>query len=190
MHDIDGHKLERRDFLRYMFSSAALPLVTGDTFFDRVNKAFFERSLSFYNIHTGEKLNTVYFSMGHYLVDSISEINHLLRDHRTGEVEQIDVRLLDLLHSLYGTLEPSEPFYIISGYRSPRTNRLMHRYSNGVATGSLHTKGRAADIRLPGVRLSTLRGAAMELGMGGVGFYPNSGFVHVDTGKVKFWQGS
>jgi len=190
MHDTDGHKLERREFLKYMLSAAALPLVPGDTFLGRFNRVVLERSLSFYNIHTGERLTAVYWSLGSYHMDTLSEINHIFRDHRTGEEEQIDAGLLDLLFSLKSKVESSEQFHIISGYRCPSTNRLLQKNSKGVANGSLHMEGRAADIRLPGVKLSALRGAAMDLGLGGVGYYPQSDFVHVDTGRVKYWLGS
>jgi uncharacterized protein YcbK (DUF882 family) len=190
MRDAGDRNIKRRDFLKYMLSAAVVPLMPGDFLSCQIDSLLSERSLSFYNIHTGERLEAVYWSLGRYHLDALSRINHIMRDHRAGEVERIDVGLLEILHLLRKEHGTDEPFHIISGYRAPRTNRLMSRQSRGVAPTSLHTKGRAADIRLPGVRLSRLRESAMGLKLGGVGFYPSSGFVHLDTGKVKFWKGS
>jgi uncharacterized protein YcbK (DUF882 family) len=110
-----------------------------------------------------------------------------LRDHRTGEAAQIDRRLLDLLHNLVTALNAAEPIQIISGFRSAQTNALLASASSGVARKSLHMQGKAVDIRIPGVRLAVLREAAMSLRGGGVGFYPQSRFVHVDVGRVRYW---
>jgi uncharacterized protein YcbK (DUF882 family) len=106
------------------------------------------------------------------------------------EVKPIDPKLLDLLHELGGTLETDQPFHIISGYRSAKTNTLLRERggaSTGVATQSLHMLGQAIDIRVPGVKLDQLRGAARSLKIGGVGFYPALNFVHVDVGRVRTW---
>ena len=146
-----------------------------------------DRSLYFYNLHTGENLKTVYWSRGKYISEALVEINYILRDHRSGEIESIDKRLLDLLYTLGKRLEIKEPFNIVSGYRSPSTNALLHRRSSGVAKGSLHQKGKAVDIRAPGCELSSLRNAAIALKGGGVGYYPRSNFVHVDVGRVRYW---
>jgi uncharacterized protein YcbK (DUF882 family) len=105
-------------------------------------------------------------------------------------VKSIDPALLDLLHQLHKTLRTNEPFHIISGYRAPTTNAMLRERGgadSGVASGSLHTVGKAVDIRIPGVPLDDLRAAARSLKQGGVGFYPRSNFVHVDTGRVRFW---
>ncbi|MEW6705680.1 MAG: DUF882 domain-containing protein [Pseudomonadota bacterium] len=145
------------------------------------------RELRFDNLHTGEKLSVEYFAAGRYHEDALTEINRLLRDFRTGDVGEIDPSLLDLLHALRQTTGTREAFQVISGYRSPATNAALHRKSNGVATRSLHMQGKAIDIRLGDVELSSLRRAALSLQLGGVGFYPGSNFVHVDTGRVRFW---
>lgn len=146
-----------------------------------------ERYLSLYNLHTGEALKTAYWFKGEYLSGALSEINHILRDFRTGEVKPIDTGLLDLLHTIHDTLGSQEMLHIISGYRSPTTNDHLHEYSPGVAGHSLHVQGKAADIRLPGCSLSTLRQTAMSLKCGGVGYYPGSDFIHVDVGRVRYW---
>jgi uncharacterized protein YcbK (DUF882 family) len=149
-----------------------------------------ERVLSLFNTHTGERLRTAYCCDGQYQPDALKEINYILRDFRANEVKPIDPKLLDLLHELGGTLETDQPFHIISGYRSPHTNSLLQARGgsqSGVASRSLHMVGKAIDIRLPGVKLDQLRGAARSLKLGGVGYYPSSNFVHVDTGRVRFW---
>ena len=148
------------------------------------------RSLSFFNTHTGERLKTAYCCDGKYEPRALAQINHILRDWRVDEVRPIDPQLLDLLHELSGTLETDSPFHIISGYRSPVTNQTLRGQGNthtGVASKSLHMVGKAIDIRLPGVKLDHLRGAARSLKLGGVGYYPSSNFVHVDTGRVRYW---
>lgn len=148
------------------------------------------RELSFFNTHTGERLKTVYCCDGRYEPDALSAINHILRDFRVNEVKAIDPKLLDLLHQLGGTLETAQPFHIISGYRSPRTNALLRGRGgehSGVASKSLHMVGKAIDIRVPGVPLTTLQRAAVSLKGGGVGFYPEPNFVHVDVGRVRYW---
>ncbi len=145
------------------------------------------RSLKFHSLHTGEKLETVYFADGRYLGGPLDEINWILRDWRTGEQAAIDRRLLNLLQALRGEMGSSEPFDIISGYRSDRTNRMLAGKSRGVAKKSLHMKAMAADVSLPGCDLRVLYRAARALKLGGVGFYPKSGFIHVDCGRVRFW---
>jgi uncharacterized protein YcbK (DUF882 family) len=143
--------------------------------------------LALLNTHTGERLDLVYREAGDYVPEAMSAIDHLLRDHRTGDVFPIDRQLLDLLHTLAGRLEAAQPFHVISGYRSPATNAKLAAASDGVARASLHLQGRAIDIRLPGHDLEQLRRAALSLQAGGVGFYRRSDFVHVDTGRVRSW---
>jgi uncharacterized protein YcbK (DUF882 family) len=145
------------------------------------------RALTFIHTHTAEKLSVEYFTRGQYLPDALSTVNHFLRDFRTGEVHDIDPGLLDLLHGLRQTTGAARPFQVISGYRSPVTNSALRQRSEGVAAGSLHMKGQAIDIRLADVPLPKLREAALSLHRGGVGYYPGSDFVHVDTGRVRFW---
>lgn len=145
------------------------------------------RTLSFHNLHTGEALAIEYWQNGAYAPDACAAIDHILRDHRTGETHSIDARLLDLLHDLSGRLETREPFQVISGYRSPSTNTALAEASTGVARNSLHMQGLAIDIAIEGVATTVLRDAALGLARGGVGFYPNPGFVHVDVGRVRRW---
>jgi uncharacterized protein YcbK (DUF882 family) len=146
-----------------------------------------ERSLSFYNLHTAESLKVVYWERGDYIPTSLADINKVLRDHRSGEKHEMDPRLLDLLCDLRLRLETKEPFQIISGYRSPATNAMLHAKSDGVATRSLHMDGKAVDIRIPGRDLSLVKKTALAMKAGGVGYYPSSNFVHVDVGRVRSW---
>jgi uncharacterized protein YcbK (DUF882 family) len=156
--------------------------------FASVLKAFPpEKALAFYNTHTGETLKTVYWDQGTYVPQALAEINHILRDYRTGEVREIEPVLLDLLFALHQKLGSGAPFSIISGYRSPETNSLLSSMSKGVAKNSMHLLGKAIDIRLPGHELKTLQSAAVDLRRGGVGYYPSSDFVHVDVGRVRYW---
>jgi uncharacterized protein YcbK (DUF882 family) len=145
------------------------------------------RELSFLNLHTGERLHVEYFHGGRYVPDAMRAVAVILRDHRTNATHPIDPQLLDLIHVLYGKLRSAAPFNVVSGYRSPETNALMHEASAGVAAHSLHVEGRAIDIRLPGTHLASIKKAAIAMKMGGVGYYPYDDFVHVDTGAVRRW---
>jgi uncharacterized protein YcbK (DUF882 family) len=147
------------------------------------------RSLRFVHLHTGERLSVEYADASGYRPDAMLEVNRLLRDFRTGEVAPIDPDLLDQLHTLALLTGTQQPFAIISGYRSGATNEMLRggRQASGVARRSLHLDGRAIDIRVAGVALSTLRDAALAMGRGGVGYYPGSDFVHLDTGRVRRW---
>ncbi|MFI4988236.1 MAG: DUF882 domain-containing protein [Alphaproteobacteria bacterium] len=139
------------------------------------------------NLHTGEKLNVHYWVNGHYVRGALHQVNYNLRDFRNGHVHAIDPQLLDLLDGLRRLLNTGEPFQVISGYRSPETNAMLHEESNGVAVNSLHVQGRAIDIRLAGRSLRSLHKAAVRLRRGGVGYYPSADFVHVDVGRVRYW---
>ena len=148
------------------------------------------RRLGFKHLHTGETLDVAYWENGAYVPDALGAVNHVLRDWRTNQVHEIEPRLLDLLTALQAKLGKDERFEVICGYRSPATNAMLHEHSSEVATHSLHLVGQAIDIHLPGVELAHLRDAAMSLGLGGVGYYPESDFVHVDIGRVRHWGGA
>jgi uncharacterized protein YcbK (DUF882 family) len=145
------------------------------------------RALSFYNVHTGETLKTVYFENGVYLPDALREVNYFFRDFRANLVKAIDPGLLDLLHRIHRTLDTSQPFNLISGYRSPATNAWLAGQSEGVARHSLHMYGMASDISVQGRSLALVQIVALAMRGGGVGYYPRSGFVHVDIGRVRRW---
>lgn len=145
------------------------------------------RELSFYNVHTGERLKTAYFENGEYLPGALSQVNHFFRDFRTNEIRAIDPRLLDLLYRIKSALDTPQPFNLISGYRSPATNSWLASQSEGVSHHSLHMYGMASDINVQGRSLALLQMVALAIRGGGVGFYPRSDFVHVDTGRVRRW---
>lgn len=145
------------------------------------------RRIAFLNLHTDERCSVVYRENGECVPHALAEVNKVLRDFRTGEVHPIDTDLLDLLADLSRRMDTTQPFHVISGYRSPKTNSMLNGKSSGVATKSLHMQGKAIDIRLPGRRLAEVRDAALTMGRGGVGYYAKSDFVHVDTGRVRRW---
>ena len=180
-----GYHLSRREFLQTMSVTA-----TGLALYSPWNHVFAatpERALSFFHTHTGEKLNLTYFSDGIYHEDALQEINHYLRDFRTEEIHAIDSHLLDILYSVQNACNSNGTFEVISGYRSPKTNEQLRNQGHGVAKRSLHMEGRAIDVRLTDVKTSNLRKAAMSLKRGGVGYYASSDFVHMDTGRVRYW---
>jgi uncharacterized protein YcbK (DUF882 family) len=145
------------------------------------------RELSFLHLHTGETLDVEYWRGGDYDSVSLKAVDHVLRDWRTNQIHRIDPALLDLLKDLAHETGTSDPYHVICGYRSPTTNEMLRSKSNGVASRSLHLDGRAIDIRLPDVPLEKLRDTAIGLKRGGVGYYPGSNFVHVDTGRFRTW---
>jgi uncharacterized protein YcbK (DUF882 family) len=170
-----------------MGAIAAAQLVVPAAALARTTVQLRRRSLKFYNLHTGESLATTYWQDGEYITGELDRVNYILRDFRANEIKPIDPKLLDLLTQIQHRLGTSEPFQVISGYRSPLTNAMLHANSEGVAVHSLHIDGKAIDISVPGRSLEQLRGAAIAQRVGGVGYYPKSGFVHADTGRVRYW---
>ena len=179
---------DRRRFLRFGVA-ATTSLFVPQAFASVLAKlpVQHERKLSLLNLHTGEHLDATYWADGQYQTSELEAINHVLRDHRTGDVARIDKNLLDLLNTLHRQMDSQQAFQIISGYRSPKTNAALSQKSNGVAKKSLHMQGKAIDIRLPGCQLSDLRKAAIHCQSGGVGYYQKSNFIHIDTGRVRYW---
>ena len=145
------------------------------------------RTIRLVNLHTGEKCGATYWEHGQYLPDAMAALNNVLRDHRTGQVHTIDPALFDLMVTLHNGVQSSAAFEIISGYRSPASNAMLNAKSNGVATRSLHMDGKAVDLRLADRPLASVRKTALGMKKGGVGYYPESNFVHVDTGRVRQW---
>lgn len=145
------------------------------------------RSLRFYHTHTGEELDVLYYEHGVYLPKALDAVNQLMRDHRSGDVNRIDPKLLDFLHQVQTQIGSTGTFEIISAYRSPATNEMLRQRGGGVAKGSLHLQGKAIDVRLTDAATKDVRQAGLDLQLGGVGYYPNSNFVHLDTGRVRWW---
>ncbi len=145
------------------------------------------RSLSLFSPYTRESFQGVYYSNGKYLPDAMEQIDHIMRDHRTGDIHWIDPDLLDILFAISQRARSKSPLNVISGYRCPATNAWLRKRSKKVARKSLHIAGQAADIRVPGIRTSSLKQVAVSIKGGGVGYYPYSRFVHVDTGPIRYW---
>lgn len=181
-------RCSRREFLKIgtgLLAAGLLPSAGWSALLPENN----HRSLAFYNTHTGERLDVCYFRDGDYCGGALQQINHILRDHRTGDIKAMDRRLMDFLFSVKRRLGCDDPFHIISGYRSPETNRKLRQQTSGVAKFSYHMLGRAIDIRLPGCGTRKLKQTCLDLKLGGVGYYPRSDFVHVDTGAFRTWKG-
>lgn len=148
-------------------------------------------SLRLHHLHTGESIQVAFKQDGQYLQNGVTSLNHFLRDHRTNDTANYDPREFDLLHSLLVKLgRPNATIDIVCGYRTPWSNNFLRTRNavTGVAEHSQHMLSKAIDIRIPGVSTLAIRNAALSLGMGGVGYYPTSGFVHVDVGPVRQWQ--
>lgn len=148
-----------------------------------------ERELSFYHTHTGKRLAVVYSRDGVYVASALDEINHFLFDFRTGDAAEMDPELLDLIYDVRAALGSDAAYQVISAYRSPKTNEMLRGQSqnSGVAKKSQHLLGKAIDVRLEGVKTATLRDQALAMKRGGVGYYEESDFVHMDTGRPRSW---
>jgi len=147
------------------------------------------RELSFLNLHTGERIRAEYVHNGQVVPSAMHAISVLMRDHYNNKIHPMDPHLLDIAHNLQSRVGSHGIFEVVCGYRSPETNAMMHEASAGVAAHSMHIQGKAMDIRLPGVRLGSVRRTAVALKMGGVGYYPEDDFVHIDSGPVRKWAG-
>ncbi|NNG24777.1 DUF882 domain-containing protein [Telluria aromaticivorans] len=178
--------MPRRAFLKSSLILAA-PALSIPAFAKTAQAAPGERTLRLYNTHTGEKLSTVFWAEGEFIPDAMKDINKVLRDHRSNKVAEMDPELMLLLTAVNAKMGNNKELHIISGYRSPESNAKLHSASGGVAKRSLHMEAKAIDIRIPGKDLKMLQRAALSIGGGGVGYYPDSQFVHMDTGRVRSW---
>jgi len=145
------------------------------------------RRIRFYSGRTGENMNIIYWIDGKYVPESIGEINHFFRDWRNNQVHNIDTRTIDFLAATHNILRVSEPYMLLSGYRSPATNAMLRARSRNVAQDSLHLRGQAADVRLNSRSVSQIAQAAISCNAGGVGRYSGSNFVHFDCGAKRSW---
>ncbi|MEH0690868.1 DUF882 domain-containing protein [Vibrio cholerae] len=177
--------LSRRHFIQLAGSGIVVAsCLPGVAFASRAQQP---RVLAMSNLHTGEALETCYFDGANYVKNELKRLNHLCRDFRRNEVHPMDKRLFDQISKIQTMLGVEAEVQIVSGYRSPATNEALRAQSSGVAKKSYHMLGQAIDFRLDGVDLKKVRDAARELKAGGVGFYPSSDFVHIDTGPVRYW---
>jgi uncharacterized protein YcbK (DUF882 family) len=174
-------------FLSSAVSILAAIICTGSCL-DTESPSLQEHHLRLYHTHTGEHIDIVYRRGDVYLAEAEAKLDHFLRDHRTGDVKHYDPHVFDVLSDLAASVgHPNAEIEIICGYRAPWSNEFLRARSAGVAKNSQHMQAHAIDIRIPGVDTLTLRNAALALGRGGVGYYPRSGFVHVDTARVRSW---
>lgn len=178
--------LDRRSFLRFGGAAAlAFSLFTPEEALAVVKAP--ARRLAILNTHTGERVSVEYWSRGRYVKEGLRAINRVLRDHHSGKVCQMSTHLLDVVHLLHRRVGAHGPIHVVSGYRSPETNAYLSEISDGVARHSFHTQGKAVDLHIPGYSLNKLHRAALALRAGGVGYYPDSHFVHVDVGPRRQW---
>lgn len=147
------------------------------------------RRIRMYSGRTGESLDTIYWIEGEYIPEVMKEINHFMRDWRSGDTVQMDGRTVDIMAAAHSLMDVSEPYMLLSGYRSPKTNAMLRSQSSGVARNSLHMKGQAADLRLKSRSVSQMARAAEACASGGVGRYSRSNFVHMDCGPIRHWGG-
>jgi uncharacterized protein YcbK (DUF882 family) len=185
----DKKGLSRRRFLTGLACSSAMTLLTHKSAQAAFSGFNSHKTLSLEHHHTGDTLKLTYFEKGRYVYEALEEVSYFLRDYHNDAVHSVDPALLDQLYDVKLLLGLNKPFHIVSGYRSPETNASLRRHSRGVARNSLHMQGKAVDIRIEGVSPRTIRDAALALQVGGVGYYPNSNFVHLDTGDIRTWRG-
>ena len=189
INNLNNNEISRRIVLKLGLITAVAAIVPVNTAASVTDFLSDERCLYLHNLHTKETLDVVYWKNGKYLTEPLNQINHIFRDHYNGSVIPIKTELMDLLSAIQNKMESREPYQLISGYRSPATNNRLRKQNKKVAKKSLHMKGKAADIRMPGHKLKELRQVAYELKGGGVGYYKRSNFVHIDVGSVRFWHG-
>lgn len=180
---VTDHRRSRRWFL-----ASAAGTLAGLTLAARSGHASLpDRRIELTNPHTGERLNTVFWADGEFVPEAMAEISVMMRDFRSGEVKAIDPDLIEIVYRLRAKLGTRAPIQVVSGYRSAETTAKLLRAGENVARHSFHILGRALDLRVEKVATNDLRRAALALNAGGVGYYPKSGFVHVDTGPVRRW---
>jgi uncharacterized protein YcbK (DUF882 family) len=177
----------RRKFVNFSIAGLALAASGALNVLPASARQTIGHEVSLRNAHTGERFQGVYRIGSYYVPSAFRKINRVLRDHRTGDIHPIDPELIDTLARIQRDCRCGDAVEVLSGYRSPKTNNMLRRNSSGVARNSYHMKGQAADIRVPGSSTAKVRNTARALRVGGVGYYPRSGFVHIDTGHVRTW---
>lgn len=179
--------LTRRGILGAFAATAVAAAPTYANAFSFIRGAGDIRRIRLHSGRTGEGVDTIYWIDGEYIPDALAEVNHFMRDWRTGGTINIDIRTVDLVAASHRLLDADTPFLMLSGYRSPKTNAMLRSRSAAVARNSLHMKGQAADLRLNGRSVAQISRAAIACGAGGVGKYSRSNFVHMDSGPVRVW---
>lgn len=181
----DSINVRRRNLLK--FSAVALTTASFPSMARASQNNHSSRKIDFLNLHTNESLHCCYWEYGEYRQDGLNEINYILRDHRANEVYAMDRALIDLLQAIHDSVGSNAPYHVISAYRSAKTNEHLRKTVSGVAKQSLHVQGKAIDVRLPDIKLSQLRDVAISYQAGGVGYYQDSQFIHLDVGRTRTW---
>lgn len=179
----------RRALLGVFAATAVVAAPTYSNAFGILRGAGDIRRIRMYSGRTGESIDTIYWIEGEYIKEVMKEINHFMRDFRSGDQIGIDPRTIDIMAASHRLLDVNEPYMLLSGYRSPATNAMLRSRSRGVARNSLHMKGQAADLRLKSRSVGQIARAAEACASGGVGRYSRSNFVHMDCGPVRHWGG-
>jgi uncharacterized protein YcbK (DUF882 family) len=181
--------ITRRGLLGVFAATAVVAAPTYSNAFGLIRGAGDIRRIRMYSGRTGESIDTIYWIDGEYIPEVLKEVNHFMRDWRSGDRIKIDARTIDIMAASHRLLDVNEPYMLLSGYRSPATNSMLRSRSSGVARNSLHMKGQAADLRLKSRSVGQMARAAASCASGGVGKYSRSNFVHMDCGPVRTWGG-
>lgn len=187
MTDDNSSSISRRALLGAFAATALIAAPTYSHAAGFLRRSGDIRRIKMYSGRTGERLDTIYWVEGEYIGDAVAEINHFMRDWRTNDTKQMDLRTIDIMAAAHNLLDVSEPYMLLSGYRSPKTNAMLRSNSSGVARNSLHLKGQAADLRLASRSVGQMARAAAACRAGGVGRYSGSNFVHMDCGPIREW---
>jgi uncharacterized protein YcbK (DUF882 family) len=181
--------ISRRGLLGAFAATAMIATPTFSNAFGFLRGAGDIRRIRMYSGRTGESIDTIYWVEGDYIKEALKEINHFMRDWRSGQTTNMDPRTIDIMAASHRLMDVSEPYLMLSGYRSPKTNAMLRSRSGGVARNSLHMKGQAADLRLKSRSTGQMAKAAAACASGGVGKYSRSNFVHMDCGPIRVWGG-
>ncbi|MDD2464011.1 MAG: DUF882 domain-containing protein [Desulfobulbus sp.] len=146
-----------------------------------------KRTISLFHVRAQKELTLTYATGNSYNPKALAKINSFLRDYQTGQIHQMDPKLLDILWVVQQEMGCKGSYKVVSAFRSPQTNRKLRLTKSGVAGHSLHMQGQAIDISLPGAHLNQVRQCAIAMQTGGVGYYPQSDFVHLDSGMYRTW---
>jgi uncharacterized protein YcbK (DUF882 family) len=185
--DIGSPSLTRRGVLAAFAATTVAAAPVCANAFGFLRGAGDIRRIRMYNGRTGESIDTIYWIEGDYIRDAKREIDYFMRDWRRNETHEIDFRTIDIMAAAYNLLDVSEPYMLLSGYRSPATNAMLRARGSGVARNSRHLRGEAADLRLGSRSVNQIARAAAACKAGGVGRYSGSNFVHMDCGPVRSW---
>lgn len=177
----------RRALLGALAATSVIAVPTYSHAFGLLRGAGDIRRVRMYSDRTGENIDMIYWVEGNYIKEALDEINHFMRDWRNDQVKEIDTRTIDITAAAHNLLDTTEPYMLISGYRSPATNAMLSARSSGVAKNSRHLSGEAADLRLNSRSVNQMFRAANAVAAGGVGRYSSSNFVHMDCGPVRSW---